>query len=126
MVDTREEDRQPSRLGMPHASQEEPRHGGPVGPGLSQPPRRRFGSFAPDRDHSAMGLRSDHPTIPCTNLRGLRRRLLIAGFVLAGVLIWLGGGRVWAQGTANDRPHYVPKSMFRIPFNIDAGNARLF
>ncbi|HEV8060399.1 MAG TPA: hypothetical protein VGP68_11025 [Gemmataceae bacterium] len=72
-----------------------------------------------------MGLLSDHPPIPCANPRGLRRRLLLAGLILAGVLIWLGSGRVWAQGPANDRPHYVPKSIFRIPFNVDPNNPRL-
>ena len=70
-----------------------------------------------------MGLLPHHPLVPCSNFPGLRRRLLFAGFVLAGLLIWLGGGRVWAQG--NDRPHYVPKSEFRIPFNVDANNPRL-
>ena len=70
-----------------------------------------------------MGSLREYPPIPCTNLPGLRRRLLFAGVILAGILIWLGSGRVWAQG--NDRPHYVPKLVFRIPFNVDANNPRL-
>ena len=70
-----------------------------------------------------MGLLPHHPPVACSNLRGLRRRLLFGGLILAGLLIWLGGGRAWAQG--NDRPHYVPKSEFRIPFNVDANNPRL-
>jgi hypothetical protein len=51
--------------------------------------------------------------------------LFIAGFILVALLIWLGGGRVWAQGLAGDRPHYVPRSNFRIPFNIDANSAKV-
>ena len=70
-----------------------------------------------------MGLLPRHPLVPCSSPPGLRRRLLFGGLILAGLLIWLGGGRAWAQG--NDRPHYVPKSEFRIPFNIDANNPRL-
>jgi hypothetical protein len=61
----------------------------------------------------------------CASPQGLRLRLLIAGIILAALLICLGGGRVWAQGASNDRPHYVPKSTFRIPFNVDASNTRL-
>ena len=72
-----------------------------------------------------MGLLRDHSPIPGANLSGLRRRMLIAGCILIAALIWLGSGRVWAQGNASDRPHYMNKSMFRIPFNVDAGNPRL-
>jgi hypothetical protein len=72
-----------------------------------------------------MGLHSDQAPIPCCNLRKLRRRLFLAGCLLVGLLIWLGSGRVWAQSGAADRPHYVPKSEFRIPFNVDASNARI-
>lgn len=72
-----------------------------------------------------MGLFRHHPPMPYTNPRDLRRRLFIGGFILAAVLIWLGGSHVRAQGTGSDRPHYVPKSTFRIPFNVDASNTRL-
>jgi hypothetical protein len=73
-----------------------------------------------------MGLSRDHSPIPCTNLRGFRRRIFVAGCILVALLIWLGSGRVWAQGGANDRPHYMGRSTFRIPFNVDPGNPRLF
>ena len=72
-----------------------------------------------------MGLHRELSPTSGSNLRRLRRRLFIAGCLLFGLLIWLGSGRARAQSGAVDRPHYVPKSEFRIPFNVDASNARL-
>jgi hypothetical protein len=72
-----------------------------------------------------MGFDRDQSPFVSTNVRKLRRRMFIAGCLLFGLLIWLGSGRAWAQPGSNDRPHYVSKSEFRIPFNLDPGNPRL-